>query len=64
MQEMTADSARGQTLSPEVQKINELVREVSVLRECIESVRDGINGYRTAPQTSSKIARLLEGETQ
>lgn len=38
MQEMTADSARGQALSPEAQKINELVREVSVLRECMEDL--------------------------
>ena len=35
MKEMTVDTARGQTLSPEAQKINELVREVNVLRQCI-----------------------------
>ena len=36
MKEMTVDTARGQTLSPEAQKINELVREVNVLRQCME----------------------------
>ena len=36
MQEIIVDTARGQALSPEAQKINELVREVRVLRECME----------------------------
>jgi hypothetical protein len=38
MQEIIVDTARGQALSPEAQKINELVREVRVLRECMEDV--------------------------
>jgi hypothetical protein len=35
MDEIIVDTARGQALSPEAQKINELVREVAKLSQCI-----------------------------
>jgi len=60
MKEILADTARGQTLSPEAQKINELVREVNVLRECMGWILEANQLGNTRQHLALHLGRLLE----
>lgn len=60
MQEIIVDTARGHTLSPEAQKINELVREVRVLRECMEVLTRAFRYGHSYQAVARNLETLLE----